>query len=215
MAFAMPVTPLTETPAAVARSQEVDRGILARCRGQDPVAIRAFVVRYENAVFALLLRMMGRACSRAEIEELAQDTFLRAYRAFPSFDADAGARPSTWLLTIATRVALDARKRRVVPLAPLSDADEVASPKAASPAAQLSRAELGRAIERAAAELSEDQRAAFILAEYHELSLGEIASALGIPENTVKTRLFRARQHLRARLADVRAHHEDGGDDRG
>lgn len=216
MAFAMPVTPTTETPGpATSRPAELEPSILGRCRSLDPVAFRAFVVRYESAVFALLLRMMGRACSRAEVEDLAQETFLRAYRAFPTFDEGAAARPSTWLLTIATRIALDERKRRVLPIAPLAAAEAVASPRTAGPAAQLSRAELGRAIEAAAAELSEDQRAAFILAEYHELSLAEIASALGVPENTVKTRLFRARQHLRERLAEVRAAHDDGSEDHG
>ena len=53
------------------------------------------------------------------VEDLAQEVFLRAFRAMPTFDPDGAAKPSTWLLTIATRIALDARKRRVIPLRPL------------------------------------------------------------------------------------------------
>jgi RNA polymerase sigma-70 factor (ECF subfamily) len=183
-----------------AQRAELDVAVLARCRAQDPIAFRAFVVRYERPVYSLLLRLLGRG---PHVEDLAQETFLRAYRAFPSFQVDADARPSAWLFTIATRLALDSRKRRTVPLAPLEAADHAASPTTSRPDARLSRVELGRAIERAAAALSDDQRAAFVLAEYYEMSLAEISLALGIPENTVKTRLFRARQHMRESLAGL------------
>src|SRR3954469_10697063 len=77
----------------------LDPGIIARCRAQDPMAFRAFVVRYERMVFALLSRMLG---AGPEVEDLAQETFVRAYRAFPDFDPNGPAKASTWLLTIAT-----------------------------------------------------------------------------------------------------------------
>jgi RNA polymerase sigma-70 factor (ECF subfamily) len=178
------------------RPPEIDPAVVVRCRTGDPVALRAFVVRYERPVYSLLVRLVGRG---PHVEDLAQETFLRAFRAFGSFD---GARPSSWLFTIATRVALDARKRRTLPISEL-DAATSAAPAASSPEARMSRAELGRAIEQAAAALSPDQRAAFVLAEYQEMSLGEIAEALGVPEATVKTRLFRARQHMREQLAGL------------
>src|SRR5262245_52508694 len=84
--------------------EELELGLLARCRERDPAALRAFVERYQRPVFALLSRMLGRV---PEVEDLAQETFLRAFRALPSFDPHGTARPSTWLLTIATRLALD------------------------------------------------------------------------------------------------------------
>jgi RNA polymerase sigma-70 factor (ECF subfamily) len=71
----------------------------------------------------------------------------------------------------------------------------------ATPETERARRELGRAIARAADELSDDQRAAFVLSEFHGMSLVDIAAALDIPEGTVKTRLFRARAQLRERLA--------------
>jgi RNA polymerase sigma-70 factor (ECF subfamily) len=200
----------TPAPAAGAapRAAEIDAAVLARCRTQDPMAFRAFVVRYERAVFALLSRLLGRG---PHVEDLAQETFLRAYRAFPTFEVDVAARPSTWLLTIAARLAFDAKKRKAVPLAPMEAADVVGTFPQASPEARLSRAELGRAIERAAAELTDDHRAVFVLAEFHELSLAEVGEALGVPENTVKTRLFRARQQMRAKLAG-HVNEEEGSD---
>ncbi len=181
-------------PAAGA---EIDRAVLLRCKARDPIALRAFVVRYERPVFALLSRMLGRG---PHVEDLAQETFLRAFRALSGFDVDRDAGPSTWLLTIATRLALDVRKRRSVRLEPLGDAGDVAD--ASTPETERARHELGRAIERAAAELSDDQRAAFVLAEFHGLSIAEIAAAIEAPEATVKTRLFRARQHMQRRLRD-------------
>jgi RNA polymerase sigma-70 factor (ECF subfamily) len=176
---------------------ELDPATLERCRRQDAVAFRAFVVRYERPVFALLSRMLGRG---AHVEDLAQETFLRAFRALPDFEPRGTAKVSTWLLTIATRIALDARKKRELPLAPASDAPEAAH--ARTPEVDAERKQLGLAIARAAEALSDDQRAAFVLAEFHGLSLAEIGEALGVPEATAKTRLFRAREKMRAALVE-------------
>jgi RNA polymerase sigma-70 factor (ECF subfamily) len=171
---------------------ELDRAVLLRCKAGDPMAFRAFVVRYEKPVFALLSRMLGRG---PHVEDLAQETFLRAYRAFGGFDVDAAARPSTWLLTIATRLALDSRKRKVPE--PIKAPEPIES---TTPETERKRRELGRAIANAADELPDDQRAAFVLAEFHDMSIAEIAGALDVPENTAKTRLFRAREKMRAAL---------------
>jgi RNA polymerase sigma-70 factor (ECF subfamily) len=184
MALAMP--PPKETP-------ELDAGTLERCKSQDRMAFRAFVVRYERPVFALLSRMLGHG---AHVEDLAQEAFLRAYRAFPNFDLAGPARPSTWLLTIATRLALDAKKRRTVDSAAFEPAIDPLTPET-----ERARRELGRAIARAADRLPDDQRAAFVLAELHGFSTAEVARALDVNENTAKTRLFRARAALREALA--------------
>jgi len=173
----------------------LDGAVLARCRVQDPMAFRAFVVRYERMVFALLSRILGRG---PEVEDLAQETFVRAYRAFPGFDPDGAAKPSTWLLTIATRLALDSRKKKQLDRASIDDAEAASTDS--TPELSLERRELGRAIAEAAERLPDDQRAALVLAEFHGLSILEIAEALSIPENTAKTRLFRAREKMRESL---------------
>jgi RNA polymerase sigma-70 factor (ECF subfamily) len=149
-------------------------------------------------VFALVSRMLGPA-RRHEVEDLAQETFVRAYRAFPDFDPHGPAKVSTWLLTIATRLVLDVRKRRQIAAVPIVEGLEGTS--SSTPESHLERHELGRAIARAAATLPDDQRAAFVLAELHGLSTAEIATALEVPEATAKTRLFRAREKMRAALS--------------
>jgi RNA polymerase sigma-70 factor (ECF subfamily) len=188
------------------RLDELDPATLQRARVQDPIAMRAFVVRYQRPVFALLSRMLG---SGPHVEDLAQETFLRAFRALPAFDPDGAARASTWLLTIATRLALDSRRKKQLPQVDLDDVPNVASFH--TPETERARKDLGQAIAAAAAELSDDMRAAFLLADVHGFTMGEIGAALSIPEATAKTRVFRARQHMRERLAGERyGEREDG-----
>ncbi|MDB5212177.1 MAG: polymerase sigma factor RpoE [Myxococcaceae bacterium] len=162
------------------------------------MAFRAFVVRYERMVFALLSRMLGHGRA-PEVEDLAQETFVRAYRAFPAFDLAGSAKPSTWLLTIATRLALDARKKKRLDQTELDESNDT-SRTGSTPELALERRQLGRAIAEAADTLPDDQRAALVLADLHGLSIAEIAEALTIPENTAKTRLFRAREKMREAL---------------
>jgi RNA polymerase sigma-70 factor (ECF subfamily) len=187
---------------AVARDrtdEELDRSVLVRCRERDPAALRAFVERYQRAVFALLSRMLGAV---PEVEDLAQEAFLRAFRALPSFDLHGSARPSTWLLTIATRLALDRLRRQFHERTLEHNAMQAATPP--SPEHDLEHAELRGAIARAVEALPIDQRAAFVLSEFHALSIADIARALETSESTVKTRLFRARAKLSQALAQYR-----------
>jgi len=177
-------------------TEMVDATLLGRCRVQDPEAFKVFVVEHERMVFALLSRMLGQG---PEVEDLAQETFVRAYRAFPTFDPKGPAKASTWLLTIATRLALDSRRKRCLDVRELDEGSD--APTASTPELTLEHRQLGQAIARAAARLPDDQRAALILAELHGLSIAEIAQALEVPENTAKTRLFRAREKMRAALS--------------
>lgn len=182
----------------------LEANVVARCRAQDPMAFRAFVVRHERMVFALLSRMLGgRSGAHAEVEDLAQETFVRAFRAFPDFDPAGPAKLSTWLLTIATRLALDARKKRHLESVPLEE-DHDRSERPSNPELSLERRQLGDAIAHAASELPDDQRAALVLVEMHGLSMLEMAEALGVGESTAKTKLFRAREKMRAALGDWR-----------
>ena len=192
MAFAM-----SAPPPRTLGPPPFDAGLLVRCRAQEAGAFRAFVTAHERQVIALLSRLLGHGAS--DVEDLAQETFVRAYRAFPRFDPEGPAKVSTWLLTIATRLALDAKKRRRLAVAPLDDAAE-ARPADSTPEIRTERRELGAALAEAAAALPDDQRAALLLSDVHGLSIAEIASALEVPENTAKTRLFRAREKMRAAL---------------
>lgn len=188
--------------AAHAEGGELDPELLARCQSGEPAAVRVFVERYQRPVFALLSRIVGHG---PEVEDLAQETFLRAIRALGGFDPAGGARLSTWLLTIATRLGLDVcRKRGRERRSPLLT--EPAS--ATTPEHEAERAELRGAIASAVDELPPDQRAAFVLAEFHGFSIEDIAAALAAPESTIKTRLFRAREKLARALAQHRGEAE-------
>ena len=194
---AIPATAIG-APAGTALPSELDVALLAACKRLDPVALRKFVVRYQPVLFAYLSRSLGHG---AHVEDLAQDAFLRAIRALPSFDIDGAGRPSTWLLTIARNLVIDHRKRRGETLQSATR-DEDDRPDSKTPETERQRAELGTALMRAAAELSDEQRDAFILAEYHDLSMDEIAVMSGVPAGTVKARLSRARARLRELLGE-------------
>src|SRR5262249_20624144 len=152
-------------------------------------------LRYQPVVFAFLSRSFG---AGPHIEDLAQEVFLRAFRAFARFNFDGNARVSTWLLTIALRVALDARKKH---RPALIAAIEEAAADLRTPETEGRRHEILHRLSRAMADLPDHLRDAYVLAELHGLSMEEMARVLAIPTNTAKGRLFRARERLRALLA--------------
>jgi RNA polymerase sigma-70 factor (ECF subfamily) len=178
---------------------EVDAPTLQGCRRGEPAALRRFVLQYQRQVFAFFSRMLGQG---PHVEDLAQEVFVKAYQALPRFEPDGPAKVSTWVLGIASRVAIDWRRRERVRLVPLDEAKGACG--GASPEDEASSRELARAFEAAAGQLDDAQRAVFVLAEFHGLSMAELAATLGIPENTAKTRLFRARDKMRALLGSVR-----------
>jgi RNA polymerase sigma-70 factor, ECF subfamily len=184
------------------RSGELDELTLARaCRG-DQDAGRAFFEHYQRAVFAYLWRMLSPRASRALVEDMTQETFLRAFAALSRFSPGGAARPSSWLLTIATRVALNEirRHRRH----PESSADWAAIAGGPRGDESAERRALGAVLAREIARLAPDFRAVFLLREYHDLSYDEIARALDIELGTVQSRLARARAALRKALEDLR-----------
>ena len=188
-------------PAPPRGGAELDELTLARAQRGEAAACRALVERYQRAVFALLGRLLGPAGRAALVEDLAQETFLRAFRALPDFQRGGRARLSSWLLTIATRLALDELRR--VRLSPAGAERALAVPDPRGADDPVLRRALGRALAQAVGGLAPEYRAAFLLREVHELDYDEIARALGIEIGTVKSRLARARAALRAALAEV------------
>ncbi len=185
-----------------ASAAELDELTLRRAQRGEPAACRALVERYQRPVFALLHRMMGRR--RDRVEDLAQETFLSVFRSLGQFAPLGPARLSSWILTIASRRAIDELRRGGEPPGAL-DSELLVSPARADDRAR--RRDLGRRVERAIGELAPEYRAAFLLREMHGLEYAEIARALSIDLGTVKSRLARARAALRAALADLE---EDG-----
>ena len=181
---------------------ELDEFTIALAQRGDQGARRAVIERYKRPIFALLGRMFPARGDRPLVEDLAQETFLRVLRALPEFRRGGTTRLSTWILTIASHLAIDAMRRRRREHAPLSlEALEVPGQDATG--AEVERQLLARALARAIDGLSPEHRAAFLLREYHELSYAEIAESLAIDLGTVKSRLNRARAALRLALAEV------------
>jgi RNA polymerase sigma-70 factor (ECF subfamily) len=186
---------LAAHPASIPLAPELDELTLRRAQRGEDDALRSVVVRHQGAVHALVWRMLGGRSDR--VDDLVQDCFLRVLRALPGFDPRGPARLSTWILTIATRVVLNDRRR--APVEPLPT--EPVAPRANEPAAAVDRAQLARAIGAAVASLAEPQRAVFVLREYHDLEYAEIAHALDLDLGTVKSRLARARTAVKEHLA--------------
>lgn len=193
MALRLLNTPTSAEPAA----RELDAGLLRRAGDGEREACRAFVVCYERRVFTLCARLLG---DHSAAEDAAQETFFKALRALPRFDAALATRPSTWLLTIATHHCLDElRKRKRRPT--LVGSDVVNRAVSDHDSAASSDASAGqKRVEGALAGLSDDHRAVFVWRILAERSVEETATALGIDHGTVKSRLSRARDALRAQL---------------
>ena len=185
-------------PATSGRAgSEVDPATLARAQQGDPTAIERFVRHYERPVFAFLSRMAGRG---PHVEDLAQEVFLRAYRALPTFERRENTRVSTWLFSIAWRLCIDQSRKPRPPLIPV---ETVPLRSLECPDRDHRRSRIALALEFATGELPPEQRAVFVLAECHGLTTAEIAHVTVTSRTTVKTRLFRARARLRRSLQTI------------
>jgi RNA polymerase sigma-70 factor (ECF subfamily) len=169
------------------------RSIMA---GRDDL-FRVVVVRYERPLFRFFARFGFASAAR---EDLAQETFLRAFRALSSFDPTRGSLAG-WLFTIARNLAADERARA-------RHRRELGSPEHTpdarsegdGPAELHERAETLTRVRRALEGLPDALHSTFVLAEIRDLSLQEVATIEGCALGTVKSRVHRAREQLRAAL---------------
>jgi RNA polymerase sigma-70 factor (ECF subfamily) len=165
-----------------------ESSLVRSAQAGDQAAFRRLVARHKDRAYALALRLTG---SAADAEEVAQDAFVRAWRALPAFRLEAAF--GTWLHRIVSRLALDRRVQLVARArreAPESAAPEPVAPEAAGD-------ENERRLARLLDDLGERARAAVVLYYYEDRSVSEVARILGVPEGTVKTLLSRARDALR------------------
>ena len=182
-----------------------DEELVARSRGGDLDSFNQLVLRWERPIYALAYRVIGR---EEDARDVAQETFLRAFRALGGFKGQA--KFSSWLYRITLNLCRDwIRRERRAPVAQAPegmDLVELAAESAPTESIEdlVSRRELGRAVARVMSILPEEQRTAIILKEYHGLTFQEIADLLGCPLSTVKTRLYQG-------LTVVRRQLEEGG----
>lgn len=182
--------------AAAPASQELDALTRLRATRRDQRACRALVACYQHRVYALVGRMLQPRGLDAQVDDVAQETFLRVFRHLDRFVDDGRARLSTWILTIATRLCIDAIRRAERPsVAGAPQPDQARRPDQAH--AQRSRL---AATQAAIAALPPEHQAVLVLRAFHDLDYPEIGAALDLAPGTVKSRLARARARLRELL---------------
>ena len=174
-------------------------GIVQRVRAGDVDAFGQIVKGYERRVFALAVMILR---NREGADDVTQDAFVRAFERLDLYDVRRPFYP--WLATITVRLSRNwlARHspgaRRETPIQPESSTYASAAPAALD---VLVADDEGRHLWRLVERLPLGERTAVVLHYRQELSVSEVASAVGVTAGTVKTLLFRARQHLRASLA--------------
>jgi RNA polymerase sigma-70 factor (ECF subfamily) len=176
---------------------ELDADLVKRVRAGDDDAFRVLVERHSRPVYRAAYRITSNA---ADADDVVQETFLRAYRALPNFDARA-AFP-TWLHRIAVNCALDlidARRRREGRIDAGEDLALVPS-NAAAPDRVALGAEMQRAVDAAMNALTGNERTAFVLRHFEGMPLEEIGQILGTRLNATKNTVFRAVKKLRHQL---------------
>ncbi|HEX7157067.1 MAG TPA: RNA polymerase sigma factor RpoE [Burkholderiaceae bacterium] len=184
--------------------RDADWQLVSRVQRGDKRAFELLVSKYQRRILRLLSRMIR---DPADIEDVAQEAFIKAYRALPNFRGDSAFY--TWLYRIAINTAKNhfaAQGRR----APGSVPTEVEDAENAEDAAQLRDVatpdavflskQIGEAVNRAIEQLPPDLRTAIVLRELEGLSYDEIAAAMNCPVGTVRSRIFRAREAIAAEL---------------
>ncbi len=178
-----------------------DEELVARSRGGDLDSFNQLVLRWERPIYALAYRVIGR---EEDARDVAQETFLRAFRALSGFKGEA--KFSSWIYRITLNLCRDwiRRQRRTPVMQAPEGVDIIELAGEATPSASIedliALKELGRAVGQAMAALPEEQRNAIILKEYHGLTFQEIADLLECPLSTVKTRLYQGLTVLRKQL---------------
>jgi RNA polymerase sigma-70 factor (ECF subfamily) len=196
-----------ETSAQLAL-RDPDTRLMIAVRDDQPGAFEELVERYQNRLVGVLHHLVGNA---EEAEDLAQEVFLRVYRARKKYRARC--KFSTWLFTIANNLALNAlRSRQRKPVVPLNTRDS--GPLGPRPAEQLvvdsghqpvqriQQQELESVIRRALEGLNERQRMAVLLNKFEDMSYASVAEVMGMSTKAVKSLLCRARTNLRTALQD-------------
>lgn len=180
-----------------------DQELVRRVQAGDQSAFNVLVLKYQHRVLKLVSRFVN---DPTEAEDVAQEAFLKAYRALPSFRGDSAFY--TWLYRIAINTAknaLVAHKRRPVDFdLDLQDPEQFERQaklkEADTPEGVLLTDEIRTVVEKAMEQLPDDLRTAIVLRELEGLSYEEIAEAMDCPVGTVRSRIFRAREAIDKKL---------------
>lgn len=180
-------------------SDDADALLVREAQKGSRAAFDMLVIKYQRRVERLLARSVR---DPADVADLCQETFLAAYRALPGFRGDAAFY--TWLYRIAINAARRHRARQP-PVQALDEGEGTLDTRAtpsddATPEALLAGRQLARSLDEAVQALAADLRRALLLREVDGLSYDEIADLMDCPPGTVRSRIFRAREAVAARL---------------
>lgn len=187
--------------------REVDMELVARVQRGDRRAFDLLVLKYQRKIMRLLSRMIREP---AEVEDVAQETFIKAYRALPQFRGDSAFY--TWLYRIAINTARNwqaASNRRPQTVSTLeNDEGETFSQidsltDQSTPESLMATRQIAQTVNEAINALPEDLRTAIVLREIEGMSYEDIANSMGCPIGTVRSRIFRAREAIAERLRPV------------
>ena len=171
---------------------DADEELVGLCQKGDPAAFEELVRRHQHMIHSLTFRMTG---SQADSEDLAQESFLRAYHQIGSYRGDA--KFSTWLYRVAMNVCLNWRQRENRRLRFQTSREETIAEMWAVAGLTPAENEQCRRVQEALLKLHPKQRAAIVLTVYDGLNHAEAAKVLGCSETTVSWRVFAARRKLK------------------
>lgn len=183
--------------------EQLDEELVARVQRGDKAAYDILVIRYQHKIIQLVNRYVK---DHSEAQDVAQETFIKAYRALGSFRGDSAFY--TWLYRIAINTAknyLVSRNRRNSDYqVDVQDAEAIENAPQLqgleTPERQLLGEEIARTIQAAIEHLPEEMRVAIMLREFEGMSYEEIAEAMDCPVGTVRSRIFRAREAIDSKL---------------
>jgi RNA polymerase sigma-70 factor (ECF subfamily) len=186
--------------------QKVDQALIERVQRGDKTAFDALVRKYQNRVVKVIARYIR---DQSEVYDVAQEAFIKAYRALPNFRGDSAFY--TWMYRIAINTAknyLVAQGRRMPNVdIEAQEAEQFEGASAlkeyATPEHLLLRDEVESTIYSAIEQLPDDLRTAITLREIDGLSYEDIADAMGCPVGTVRSRIFRAREAIDKKLSPL------------
>jgi len=188
--------------------REIDQQLVERAQRGDKQAFDLLVIKYQRRLVRLLSQFIR---DSAEVEDIAQETFIKAYRSLPSFRGDSAFY--TWLYRIGINAAknfLVAQKRRASNTANSLDIEDAENfeeggqlRELSTPESELISKQIAQTVHQALNELPEELRTAITLREIEGLSYEEIASVMSCPTGTVRSRIFRAREVISVKLQSV------------
>ena len=188
--------------------EEREQNWVQQALAGEASAFSELVEAYQKPVYNLAYRMLGNS---VEAEDAAQETFIRAYTRFETYDP--ARKFSSWMLSIASHYCIDVLRRRRVNLLSIDDLPpmvDLSMPRSAHPEQVVVEDQAADEVQQLLATLPPHYRVPVILRYWYDMSYREIAETMGVTESTIKTRLHRARSKLAENAQNTRLNATQG-----